>query len=943
MTRNPPLKFATFLAVHLMANSPVAYGAETNWQAELARAEQALKGRTTALGNPLIVPDIKMAREILLNIVKQAPVEVVALACEKLLPILDDGGSDIWNKCVNAGKETGKTGLFTKATRLVVAEKSEQSAVDPITEQLISAALASGDFKAALALSRRSDIDPKVAESYRKQAEMLAMRSAATDPSAAIYIDHQTILVSGSVSESANAWARLEDFATKGSKEAIVALREIAREMPAEAPRAAKGIFAAAQAGSVDAALIYVAAHVDDLPIWTDETTAAVLASQLAQTGRTLDLTVALQFSIRNGGTVTVDEIGKRIAQSAQGDADELLKAARRLEETHLATPSELALAFELAERSAGEGSVEAAYWAPLLVEKYPEIAGDGRWQRSIELIERSGSAKSLDHAILLAKLKLSSPFAEPDLVGARAALEAISESSRTAQVWHMLAEISEKNMSVEAGKTAAELYTKAIKLGSSDAAIKLAVLLLTGRPGINADPMTAQRLLDGAASSGQSEAMMKLAKAVASRDPDRARYLYLRALQNGDARAGLGLSAILESSGDLKAARKALEQAAAFGDPEMIAALAAFLNRTNSATPDEIEEILDPVLSEQDVASSALVLAASTILRLPSLHTRASGLQILEKLAQKQEPDAIAALARYHVSLTMSGTDISKAEVWARKASQLRRPGPLVDLAKLLLRSQTMQDQHKAVELLQLVLETNPSQTDANRLLGDARTNGATLDRDLRAAFKNFEAAALGGSVGGQLRLARAYETGSGTEIDTAKAIEFYTRAANSGSLNAMRDLGRLLVSDGPYSDPVRGFQHLFTAAKAGQVESQTEVGRLLISGVGMVSDKEEGLRWLQRGAEGGDPGAMIDLFHHYRREASADKLKQAIVFLETAAAAGSNEAMSTLATMYRDGDMVGVDQDRARQWFKRAADKGDLKAARASRQLALKLEGAK
>lgn len=932
-----------FSALHIFAGAAAAYAAgdEKDWAGELKRAEAELKGSPAAPGNPLLVPDVKAARNILLRIVEEAPISDVADACVKLLPILDNENAGVRARCAEAGKDTGRTGLFTKAVRPGAADTLNSESVNENALQLLQAALANGDFKAALALSRRPEIDAKTAESYSKQAEMLARRQAAKDPSAAVYIDQRTISENNASSEAQTAWKRLEGLAAAGSREAAVALVDIGKKIPDAAPRAASGLSAAASAGNADAAQMYVAAHVDDRPVWTDRATAENLAALLAQTGRTLDLVVALQFSIRNGDIVTVGDIGRRILKSAQRDPVELLRAAWRLEETRLATPAELALAFQLAELSAREGNLEAASWAPLLIEKHPDIAGSGRWEKAVALLENRTAAQSLNESVLLAKLKLAHPSGVPDLAGARSALEAIPDKNRTAMVWQLLGDIAAEDTSEASGKKAAAHYGTAIELGSAEAMIDLATMLLAGRPGIAADPTTAQRLLDDASATGQTEAMLKLAKAVATREPNEARYLYLRALESGDARAGLGLSALLENSGDIKAARKALEKAAVTGDPEMIASLAAFLLRTKSAQASEIEAMLEPLNSARDIDSSAQALAAATLLQLPSAQAQVKGQKTLEALAQREEPDAVAALAKHHVSIAITGADGTIAEKWARKASKLRRPSPLVELARWYLQSDRKQQQVKAAELLTAVLESNPSQTDANRLLGDMLAQGVAVKRDPRAAFAKFEAAALAGSVGGQLRLARAYETGSGVEVDTGKAIEFYARAAEAGSLNAMRDLGRLLISDGPNSDPMRGFQLLYTAAKAGQVESQTEIGRLLLSGSGVLHDAAEGIRWLEKGAAGGDPGAMIDLFHHLRRNGGDNEHKRAVSLLEKAAIGGSKEAMSILATMYRDGELVEADQQLAQIWFKKAADQGDLKAARASKRLNKKIAG--
>jgi TPR repeat protein len=902
-----------------------------DWNGELRRADQALIGSPAAPGNPLKVPDIKMAQEILTRVVLQAPVAEVVAACKKLLPVLSISEAAIQAKCADAATETGNVRLMTNAGRSAAEEQGSTSKSEAEVERLLKAALANGDFKAALALAKQPGLDPKAAQSFRAQAEMLAMRQAENSQSAAIYVDQRTVLAKPDGPAADQARSRLSQFVDEGSREALAALREIGRQSPAAAPWAAAIILKSAKAGSADAAQFYVEAFVDDQPNWTDERVAGELASLLAGTGRVEDYALAILLDIRMGraraNQIAIDQIIKR----AGGDAAIILDVAKRFAKSGSGSVSLFELAFTLAENSATMGNFDAALWAAQLVERNPGFAGQNLWKKAVTLTEAGDKVLTVERALLLAQLRLADPSGEPDIQGARQALEKVPDALRSAEVWESLAGIAAADESVSAGREAEAYYRKAIAAGSAKAMAELGLALTRGRPGIPIDLQAGRNLLDAAVNAGETGAMAKLAKTLAVSDPSAAKYLFLRAVQAGDLRAGAGLSEILEGSGDLAGARQALENAAAGGEPDLVAALAAFQFRTGAKTPAEVNAMLLPLLDNAD--RKAVVAAAKILLKIPSAETEARTVAALTKLARSNDADAVAELAQFYVSRAISGDGSQEAEVWSRKAAQMHRPDAAVQMSKWLLSQKAQQE--RGIALLRFLLEDNPGDPNANRMLGDILAQGDESDRNVHAAFARYEVAAKGGSVGAKLRLARAYEFGSGTKADTGLAIELYSQAASAGSLNGMRDLGRLLVSAGSEADPGRGFDILYSAAKAGQVESQAEVGRLLLTGLGILRDEEEGLRWLEKAVQGGDVGAMLDLFHFYRRSGGEGKVQAAIELLTKASNAGSDEAMFILGMLYRDGEMVKADSKMAQYWLRKSASSGGVKAVRASKQL--------
>ena len=80
---------------------------------------------------------------------------------------------------------------------------------------------------------------------------------------------------------------------------------------------------------------------------------------------------------------------------------------------------------------------------------------------------------------------------------------------------------------------------------------------------------------------------------------------------------------------------------------------------------------------------------------------------------------------------------------------------------------------------------------------------------------------------------------------------------------------------------------------------------------------------------AEGGDLAAMRNIGHLYRWGQGVDRdIDKAIMWYHRAAEAGFARAQANLAAIYLQGDGVPVDYDRARKWFEAAAHQGNAVA---------------
>ena len=101
------------------------------------------------------------------------------------------------------------------------------------------------------------------------------------------------------------------------------------------------------------------------------------------------------------------------------------------------------------------------------------------------------------------------------------------------------------------------------------------------------------------------------------------------------------------------------------------------------------------------------------------------------------------------------------------------------------------------------------------------------------------------------------------GTERDAV-----LLRAGELGSLEAQRDLGALFAKGdwtGP-RDSARAAEWYRRAAERGHPDAQYNLGFMFLLGEGVQTDPDEGLRWLRRSAEQGDEQSIRLLTDLYR-----------------------------------------------------------------------------
>jgi len=143
------------------------------------------------------------------------------------------------------------------------------------------------------------------------------------------------------------------------------------------------------------------------------------------------------------------------------------------------------------------------------------------------------------------------------------------------------------------------------------------------------------------------------------------------------------------------------------------------------------------------------------------------------------------------------------------------------------------------------------------------------------------------------QLAVARAYEKGEDTTVDTAEAAKWYRAAAEQGNLEAQFRLGRLVQDGAPglKQNPEAAAKLYEGAAKQGHVEAQNWLGYAYQHGLGVPKSKENAMLWYSRAAEAGLAEAENNLGLMYlNAKGDARDLDKAFAMFEKAAKQGDD-----------------------------------------------------
>ena len=295
------------------------------------------------------------------------------------------------------------------------------------------------------------------------------------------------------------------------------------------------------------------------------------------------------------------------------------------------------------------------------------------------------------------------------------------------------------------------------------------------------------------------------------------------------------------------------------------------------------------------------------------------------EETAQKQAADAqrkrvrnrniaLAAVSLLAVLVALLG--------WKVEQQRKRADNILEGASNIFRNVQDQVDTNTQKEVF-AVFRTGADQgnTQSMYMLGWLYDTGYGVAQDYVKAREWFEKAADKGQADAMYNLGRLYGYGHGVAQDYVKAREWFEKAADKGQADAMTYLGFLYNNgQGVAQDYVKAREWFEKAADKGQADAMTNLGFLYDNGQGVAQDRGKAREWYLK--------VLLTYIASSMSQRSTRGLSQAREWYEKAADKGDARAMTYLGFLYNNGQGVAQDYVKAREWYEKAADKGDQSA---------------
>lgn len=209
-------------------------------------------------------------------------------------------------------------------------------------------------------------------------------------------------------------------------------------------------------------------------------------------------------------------------------------------------------------------------------------------------------------------------------------------------------------------------------------------------------------------------------------------------------------------------------------------------------------------------------------------------------------------------------------------------------------------------------------------------------VQRNMLKAFEYYEKAAHSGDADGQFQVAHMLANGiteqpMGNLIakDTARALKWYSKAADAGHMTAQHSLGLFFANGIPPAakDMDRACRLFEQAALQGSVDSMIHLAKIILHDNG-----REALYWLQKAAATGDPAGVRELAAIYESGVALPFLKNkdarynAAYQLLKRTAIEHNDPLSwcALARYHENGWVVSQSMDEAVACYSKAEKLG-------------------
>jgi TPR repeat protein len=199
--------------------------------------------------------------------------------------------------------------------------------------------------------------------------------------------------------------------------------------------------------------------------------------------------------------------------------------------------------------------------------------------------------------------------------------------------------------------------------------------------------------------------------------------------------------------------------------------------------------------------------------------------------------------------------------------------------------------------------------------------------DTDRETAFARLKHAADSGLTEARLLLARFYREGFGVAKDPAQALAIYEAGAAADIPGAFAGLAELRLDPAsPFHDDAAGFAAAETGTNLGDISAIYLAGECYRLGRGTAVDAAQAVFHFHLASENGHwPSALLGARLLMKGAPGLERDPQrAVALLEMAAKENTSDHQYELGRLFLSGEIVPADDERARYWTKRAADRG-------------------
>ena len=295
---------------------------------------------------------------------------------------------------------------------------------------------------------------------------------------------------------------------------------------------------------------------------------------------------------------------------------------------------------------------------------------------------------------------------------------------------------------------------------------------------------------------------------------------------------------------------------------------------------------------------------------------------------------------------------DMQAAHEWYEKAlttflsAEKEKPKPYLEyrIGKMYAAGLgTEQDYEQAASWFQESVEKNHKY--AQYSLGSLYYRGQGVSQDYAQALRLYNLSADQGNPYADYELAKMYRDGVGTQMDAAISDQYF-KAAFSGFYRLEKDshddklqyrLGHMLYTGtGTDKDVQAAVSYLEKSAQLGNVNAQYLLGKVCLET--SIGNPAQAVAWMTKAAEAGNAGAQYALGKLYRDGNHVEKDIQKAVTMFTAAVEQKNEyAAYQLGKLYLSGTDIPKNIPEAIKWLTLSSSLGNAYAQYALAKLYL------